>query len=130
MKSDNDFNQEEIDYGCFHLQDYNSVYQAETKAMQRAVIHLLKTRRGKTRRKVFFLTDSKSLVQALDRHQQDKRTVNNLVTSLNLLGAYDEVRIRWVKAHAQCAGNNRADEIAKLRADTEKANQAGIDYEE
>ncbi len=108
MRSDNEEQKEKIDYGCFHMQDYNSVYQAETMAMHRAVIHLLKTGRGKRRRRIFLLTDSKSLVQSLKRHQQDKKTVNNLIMLLNLLGAYDDIRVRWVMALAQCDGNNIA----------------------
>ena len=130
MKCDENEQKEEVDYGCYHLQDHNSVYQAETTAMHRAVMHLLKTRRGELPRRIYLLTDSKSLVQALKGHQHDKKTVNNLVTSLNLLGAYDQVRIRWVKAHAQCAGNNRADEIARCGAQPKKAEEAGLDCEE
>ena len=130
MESNKDFEKEEVDYGCFHLQEHHSVYQAETTAMHKAATHLLRSRRGERRRRIFLLTDSKSLVQSLNRHLQDKKTVNSLVATLNLLGAYHDVRIRWVKAHAQCAGNNRADEIAKLGADTAKADEAGIDYEE
>ncbi len=56
--------------------------------------------------------------------------MNNRITLLNLLGAYDNIRIRWVKAHAQCAGKNRADEIARCGAQTAKAEEAGLDYEE
>ncbi len=130
MKSDFDCVKEELDYGCFHLQEHNSVYQAETTAMHRAVIHLLKTRHGERRRRIYLLSDSKGLVQSLQRHWQEKKTVNSLIESLNILGSYDDIHIRWVKAHANCVGNNRADTLARYGAQPDLARTYDVEYEE
>ncbi len=62
------------------------------------------------------MTDSKSLCQSLMRHWEDKKTINNLINTLNVLGTYARVRIRLVKAHTNSEGNNRADLIAKFGA--------------
>ncbi len=130
MKSNFDEVKEEQDYGCFHLQDYNSVYQAETMAMHRAVIHLLKTRYGEQKRRIYLLFNSKGLVQSLQRHWQEKKTVNSLVESLNILGSYDNIHIWWVKAHSNCVGNNRADTIARYGAQPDRAIANEVEYEE
>ncbi len=68
MKSDRDGVKEEQNYGCFHLQEDNSVYQAETTAMHRVVIHLLKTIHGERRKRIYLLSDSKGLCQSLQWH--------------------------------------------------------------
>ncbi len=74
--------------------------------MHRAVIHLLKTRHGERRRRIYLLSDSKGLVQSLQWHWQEKKTVNSLIEYLNILGSYDDIHIHWVKAHANCVGYN------------------------
>jgi ribonuclease HI len=46
----------------------------------------------------------------------DSKTVDECRRLLNRLGASNKVSIAWVKAHAQHAGNEQADHLAKLGA--------------
>ncbi len=63
-------------------------------------------------------------------HWEDKKTVNNLITTLNILGTYSQVRILWVNAHANTEGNNKAYHIANCSALPVEAIKADTNVEE
>ena len=109
----------------YQLPEYCSVYQAETTAMHRAAMHLLRKREA-NERVTYLLTDSKSLVMTLQRHWSDKKTIACLLNTLNQLGTYTDLRIRWIKAHAQAEGNNKADILARCGASAAQAQQQGV----
>ena len=110
---------------AFHLASHNSVYQAEVTAIDRAAQMLTRGTMWMPP-KVYILSDSKSALMSLQRHWQEKRTVNKLIDSLNELGSRVSVTLRWVKAHADCEGNNTADRIAKIGACPDTAAMEGF----
>ena len=114
-----------VGHESHHLQDYNTVFQAEATAMERAARYLFRNTM-RNPKQVYILTDSMSLLQSLQKHWADKRTINKLLDTLNDLGAHANVKLRWVKAHANSEFNKRADTLAKLGALPAQAEAQGF----
>ncbi len=100
--------------GSFHLQDFNTVYQAELTAISEAANHLI--RLPKLPDRIIILSDSRSSIMALKRYVTPSRTLERCMTALNTLGTRTSVILRWIKAHVGHRGNEMADDLAKQGA--------------
>ena len=87
-----------------------SNYRAELIAIQEAIEYLLEC--GKPLRKIVFLTDSMSALQALETTSKD-RLVQILQTKFCRLSRQAEVTLQWVPSHVGLNGNEIADGLAK-----------------
>jgi len=89
---------------------YSSNYKAEAKAIEAATLILLNNRNPITN--IVFLTDAKSVLQALQKPQQP--LIHNLISLLcDLNQKTASVVLQWVPGHCNIAGNETADALAK-----------------
>jgi ribonuclease HI len=101
----------------FHLEEYNSVYQAELSAIHQTAVHLLKySQETLSKTTTYIMSDSKSVLQGLQKHLVSSKLMNQCLESLNNLASYTTVKLRWIKAHAGHHGNELADSLAKTGA--------------
>ena len=103
----------------FHMEDYNTVYQAEISAIYQLTQSLLTQRRtnpDSLPATLTIFTDCKSALWALDRHLNTSKTLQLCWDSLNKLAQHVKVTISWIKAHVGHDGNEQADELAKAGA--------------
>jgi ribonuclease HI len=91
------------------LDQENSVFQAEIKAIQEACIIL----REVDTREVTIFSDSQSALLALSSILTKSEAVIDCISSLNQLSETAAVELKWVKAHADHTGNEFADMEAK-----------------
>ncbi len=76
---------------------YNSVFQAEVTAISKAAEELLK---GPTiNRPIHIYTDSKSAINALDKHKISTFTVKQCIDNLNDLGKSAEITVNWLTGY-------------------------------
>ena len=94
----------------FKLKDYCSVFQAEVTAIHEGARYLLMY----TNKTITFWSDSLSALQALSNKIYRNKTIYNCHTALTELSQYNEVHLRWIKAHSGYWGNEKADELAKV----------------
>ncbi|CAK1601532.1 unnamed protein product [Parnassius mnemosyne] len=107
-------NHQEVRKSTFRLENYCSVYQAELTAILRALELMHK---HKDLRKGIILSDSRSALECLS----DTSSLHPLAVEIrdrikSLLDKGGEVNLCWIKAHIGIAGNERADELAKYAA--------------
>ena len=53
-----------------------------------------------------------TLLKAIDSCRISSKLVSSCINSLNALGSFAQVQLRWVKAHAGFPGNEYADTLA------------------
>ena len=102
----------------WHLGENLTVYQSELYAINKAIESLINQAVAYDRLSIIIYTDSRSSLQALQSKTITSRQLQNLVNNLTLLGMRHDVTLRWIKAHVGHSGNEKADELAKLGADT------------
>jgi len=104
----------------YHMQPYNSVFQAEVVAITEAAIYLRQQIMHHTipAKEVVIFSDALSVLMALQKVHITQFTLVNCVMALNELQECTSlpVVLRWVKAHVGHSGNERADKLAKLGA--------------
>ena len=83
-------------------------YTAEVKALSQGVQAILDIV-GNHKEDVVFLTDSKSVLDALACHGE-----HELRVKLSKLGESRRVVLQWIPAHCGISGNEKADELAKV----------------
>ncbi len=108
------YNKEEIAHASFHINPEATVFQAEIAAIEEAALDI--PRFTQTCRKVVFFTDSQAALKALAANCYKSRHVWNCVRSLMRLCDGRKVELKWIKAHVGHAGNERADQLAKIGA--------------
>ncbi|CAK1592561.1 unnamed protein product [Parnassius mnemosyne] len=100
------------------LGNHCSVFQAELVAILKA-LSIIKSKRGFSKSNI--LSDSRSALESLS----NPSTLNPLVAEIledieEIRNNQGEVKFFWIKAHCGIPGNERADELAKLAAQTSK----------
>ena len=93
----------------FRLPNKATVFQAEIFAINQAAIYLQSFNNTYY---IKFFVDSQAALLALNNKSISSRLVGDTVHNLNLLQS--QARLVWIKAHVGHAGNERADELAKL----------------
>ena len=116
IETNNKGDKKHLKDASFHLRDFNSVYQAEVTAITKAAQHLHKLDEKQLRKTTYILTDSRSALHALQRHWICSRSVNQCQQALRSLATKTTIKLRWIKAHVQHEGNERADSLAKAGA--------------
>ena len=93
------------------LHSYNTVFQAEVKAIEEAALKLISL---KTKDKsIFFFSDSQAAIISLKNQITKSQTVLNGITALNTLGNSNKVMVKWIPGHRDYEGNEIADKLAK-----------------
>jgi ribonuclease HI len=98
--------------GLDHMGPRASVFMAEIRAIT-TVAHTLMQLKNQ---KKLIRSDSQAAIKAISNTTIGSKTVDECRRLLNRLGAHNKVSITWIKAHAQHAGNEQADHLAKLGA--------------
>ena len=98
----------------FHLGKYLSVFQSEVYALEKAVEEILNAY-WKDKR-IIIHTDSRSALQALTSNVITSKQVWRLRSLLEIVCRGNDITLRWIKAHADHVGNEKADELAKKGA--------------
>ena len=101
-----------------------SNYTAEIRALKTAIdtVHnAFETGKREPTDLVIF-TDSKSALEALENHQSRNEDITELVNSISrLYSAYEKkIWLQWIPGHADVAGNEIADRLAKCGAQKEQ----------
>jgi ribonuclease HI len=93
-----------------------TVYQAEIYAIGQAALHIINNPDLLTNgiEHVDIVTDSKSALCALDAMSSNSKLVIDCIKTLERLQTIVRVTIHWIKAHVGHAGNEKADQLAKL----------------
>ena len=97
------------------MADNLSVFQTEVFAIKQAALHLKET--GTTGKGIIIHSDSRAALQAINNNFVKSRGVLQAVHELNALSTYNNVVLRWIKAHVGHPGNERADTLAKEGAE-------------
>ena len=88
----------------------NSVFQAETVAIQQACSHI--DRLNLTSATIY--VDSRAAISALAALRIKSKTVSNCVLALNKVSDNCAITIRWIRAHQGHCGNEYVDSLAKV----------------
>jgi len=88
------------------------VFQAETIAIMEAAKHLLE--RGLRNANVAFFSDSQAAIKALSSVRQNSTLTTNCKRAPNAVGLNNTVSLIWIPCHWDHAGNEKADELARL----------------
>lgn len=102
----------EIHRESVYLGKLATVFQAEVLAIKLASDYILSM--GLNALLITFYVDSQSALLALEQRQVRSKLVLECIESLNILGRETQVSLRWIAAHVGHAGNELADELAKL----------------
>jgi ribonuclease HI len=98
----------------FTLEEHASVYMAEVAAISQAATMAIGLRDTWPDRKTIFLySDNQAALRALAAPSIHSATVLECSTTLNLLGRFFLVELRWIRAHVGHLGNERADFLVK-----------------
>ena len=104
------------------MNKYNTVYQAELRAITEGSLHIA-TAIKPTNRSVHIYSDSKSALQTLERGIINTQTAFETINTLNMLSKRNTVVIQWVPAHVGIEGNEEADTQAKAGKDKQIENE-------
>ncbi|XP_023229286.1 uncharacterized protein LOC111629619 [Centruroides sculpturatus] len=105
-------------YQCYHkLASHCSNAQAKMWAIFKALEHInnnLDTYKGN----IYIFTDSKMALHSLSNNNHPTVLTNNVQNMAKTLGATRNLNIAWVPAHTGIDGNEMADKLAKLGANS------------
>ena len=97
------------------------VFQAELNAILEAASHLNKIKTSN--KNITFFSDSKSSIETLSKTRHKGKLEQEVQQELNALGIYNNVYIKWIKAHTGLRGNEIADRLAKRGAENLREEQ-------
>ena len=104
---------------AIHLGNSATVFQAEVFAVGRTASHLIFAETNN--KSVVINCDSQAAIMALDNTKIKSKTTLDAVLALNKLGENNQVLIRWIPAHSDYLGNEKADSVAQRRANNTDA---------
>ena len=92
-----------------YLGTSTTVFQAEVQAIRAAASYFRHHR-------ICIMTDSMLALRVLSRASVNSKLVHQCILDLNALGHMNTVHLEWIKVHRGYAGNELADEQAKIGA--------------
>lgn len=95
---------------------YTTVFQAEIHAIETCIRENL--RRLFIGRRIYILSDSQAALKALACCRITSKLVWDCLQNLKLLAKRNKVTLVWVPGHKGIAGNERADELARMGSET------------
>ena len=104
---------------------FSNNFTAEATAILQGAKDLLENLNTPT--KVVFLSDAKSVLEAID-HNKNKE-LNPLFKALSVLANQHEVVLQWIPAHCGISGNEKADSLAKEGSLKEQTNNSTTYHE-
>ena len=93
----------------FKMDDYCSVFQAETAAIMYSAMRLS----SYSNQTITFWSDSRSALQALSNRLHKRKSIADCHKALTDLSSNNKVQLKWIKAHTGLWGNEKADQLAK-----------------
>ena len=93
-----------------HLGNIATVFQAEVMAILNVASELQHSRN----QKIIIRSDSQAAILAINSNNIQSSIVEQCIKTLNRLGETNQVTIQWIKAHVGHAGNEAADQYAKV----------------
>jgi hypothetical protein len=96
----------------FSLGGYTTVFQAEVYAIKACAAENID--RNYRHRNIYILSDSQAALKALDKHQINSKLVWDCYQTLIELANHNRVQLVWVPGHEGVAGNETADQLAKI----------------
>ena len=97
----------------FQPNNSNSVFQAETFAINRLALHLLD--RDTRNKNILIYSDSQAAIKAFDKTIIKHITVKNCLENLTKLAEKDnKIVVSWIPGHRGYEGNELADLLAKM----------------
>jgi len=112
---DNRLGEYHIHDRSWHLKD-TTIFQCEMYAIKKAAEWLHANYAEKNIKEAVINTDSESSLHALNACVTTSSSVKETVFMLNMAAQYVKITLRWVKAHDENRGNDRADRLAKSGA--------------
>jgi len=100
----------------YYLSEHNTVFQAEATAIQLGAEYMAALSVDRLPPVVYVLSDSKSVLQALQAYWVRGKLLQRCRRALEVLAGRTKLILRWVKAHVGIPGNERADSLAKAAA--------------
>jgi ribonuclease HI len=97
-----------------YLGTQSSVFQAEVFAINAASIWFLQNTQIKSKRPVYFFSDSESALKAIKCTKTKSKLVLECKQNLRRLCRIKNVHLMWIKGHNDSTGNELADMLAKL----------------
>ncbi|MEM6804864.1 MAG: ribonuclease H family protein, partial [Bacteroidota bacterium] len=100
----------------FALSPYNSVFQAETTAINECILFILRkttTDRLGDAKSVVINVDNQGTLRALESCIEGSKLVSKTRRNANKLGEKMDLKFVWVRAHCGVPGNETADRLAK-----------------
>jgi ribonuclease HI len=96
----------------FGFGQYTTVFQAEVYAIKARVKENID--RNYSNMNIYILSDSQAALKALDKHQINSKLVWDCYQTLMELSNHNSVQLVWVPGHEGVAGNEVADQLAKI----------------
>ena len=93
------------------LQNFNTVFQAEVRAIEDAALKLIDL--NTIDKSIFFFSDSQAAIISLKNQIIKSQSVSNYTTALNTLWKSNKVMVKWIPGHSDYEGNEMADKLTK-----------------
>ena len=97
---------------------YPTVFQAEVLTITLAAERLSEYTESHMTEETIFFSDSRAAIQAVCGSRVRSSSVHRCIEALQTLSTHTNVKIKWTRAHVETAGNECADQLAKLATES------------